>query len=71
MSHSDKCNCDSKQDCGHQPDTGVAAQDQAIQESLALIKNKLLVMSGKGGVGKTSVAVNVAVALSKREPKLG
>jgi len=49
----------------------VAAQDQAIQESLALIKNKLLVMSGKGGVGKTSVAVNVAVALSKKGAKVG
>ena len=71
MSHSDKCNCDSKQHCGHQPDTGMAAQDQAIQESLALIKNKILIMSGKGGVGKTSVAANVAVALSKKGAKVG
>ncbi len=56
MDHSDKCNCGSKQDSGPQPDQGTAAQDQAIQESLALIKNKFLVMSGKGGVGKTMLA---------------
>ena len=71
MDHSDKCNCGSKQDCGHQADQGMAAQDQAIQESLGLIKNKLLVMSGKGGVGKTSVAANLAVALSKEGAKVG
>ena len=71
MDHSDKCNCDSKQDCGHQADQGMAAQDQAINESLALIKNKFLVMSGKGGVGKTSAAANLAVALSKKGAKVG
>jgi ATP-binding protein involved in chromosome partitioning len=71
MSHSDECNCGSKQDCGSQQDPGTAAQDQAIQESLGLIKNKFLVMSGKGGVGKTSVAVNLAVALSKKGAKVG
>ena len=71
MSQSDKCNCGSKQDCGHQPDVGMAAQDQAIQESLGLIRNKFLVMSGKGGVGKTSVAANLAVALSKKGAKVG
>ncbi|RLB80644.1 MAG: chromosome partitioning protein ParA [Deltaproteobacteria bacterium] len=49
----------------------MAAQDQAIQESLSLIKNKFLVMSGKGGVGKTSVAANLAVALSKKGAKVG
>jgi ATP-binding protein involved in chromosome partitioning len=71
MDHSDKCNCGSKQDRGRKPDTAMAAQDQAIQESLALIKNKFLVMSGKGGVGKTSVAVNLAVSLSRNGAKVG
>lgn len=71
MSQSDKCNCGSKQDCGHKPDVGMSAQDQAIRESLGLIKNKFLVMSGKGGVGKTSVAANLAVALSKKGAKVG
>ena len=54
-----------------QRDAHAAAQDQAIQESLALIKHKFLVMSGKGGVGKTSVAANLAIALSKKGAQVG
>jgi ATP-binding protein involved in chromosome partitioning len=65
-------NCSRKRtSCGPQQDPDMAAQDQAIQESLALIKHKLLVMSGKGGVGKTSVAANLAVALSRNGAKIG
>ena len=35
------------------------------------IKYKLIVLSGKGGVGKTTVAVNLAYALSKKGYKIG
>ena len=35
------------------------------------IKYKLLVMSGKGGVGKTTIAVNLAYALSEKGFKVG
>lgn len=37
-----------------------------IKEAMSRIKNKLLVLSGKGGVGKSTVAVHLSVALSER-----
>ena len=46
-------------------------QDIAIRTSLNRIKHKLLVMSGKGGVGKTSVSVNLAIALANKGFKVG
>jgi len=46
-------------------------QDAEIRERLKHIKNKILVMSGKGGVGKSSIAAYLSVALAKRGFKVG
>ena len=46
-------------------------QKRAIASSLAQIKHKVGVYSGKGGVGKTTVAVNLAVTLAMEDAKVG
>lgn len=46
-------------------------QTLRLKERMGLIKHKILVMSGKGGVGKTSVAVNLAAGLALRGYKTG
>lgn len=46
-------------------------QNLEIKERLHHITNKILVMSGKGGVGKSSVAAHLAVALAGRGYRVG
>lgn len=71
--------CSSASSCSHSSLSGgdgnchdpFAEQDKAIEETLNKIKNKLFIMSGKGGVGKSSVTVNTAAALAKKGYKVG
>ncbi|WP_018125660.1 Mrp/NBP35 family ATP-binding protein [Desulfovibrio oxyclinae] len=46
-------------------------QNQLIRSTLKNIRHKLFVMSGKGGVGKSSVTVNIAAALAAKGYKVG
>lgn len=46
-------------------------QDEKISSFLQNVKHKLLVMSGKGGVGKSTIAANLAVYLSNAGYKVG
>jgi ATP-binding protein involved in chromosome partitioning len=41
-------------------------QDHRIKDSLSKITNKIIVMSGKGGVGKSSFSTNLAVSLAEK-----
>lgn len=46
-------------------------KEDPVKPTLAKIKHVFVVLSGKGGVGKSTVAVNLAVALAKRGQKVG
>jgi Mrp family chromosome partitioning ATPase len=47
------------------------AEQQQVHERMSLIKHKVLVLSGKGGVGKSTVAVNMAISLAGKGNKVG
>ena len=49
----------------------LAEQDRRINENLSRIVNRVVVFSGKGGVGKTTVAVNLAFKLVLLKRKTG
>ncbi|MFP4364296.1 MAG: P-loop NTPase [Spirochaetia bacterium] len=55
-------------------ETGPAAQEEQekrLKENLSRIKHKIVVMSGKGGVGKTTVSVNLAHSLAMKGYNVG
>jgi Mrp family chromosome partitioning ATPase len=45
--------------------------DEQARQSLERITHKFIIMSGKGGVGKTSVSVNLALALARKGYQVG
>jgi Mrp family chromosome partitioning ATPase len=62
--------CDPKS-CGTCPSKDKHTKEELIQCKLVRIKNKLIVMSGKGGVGKSSVATYLSLALARKGSQVG
>ncbi len=62
--------CDAKS-CEGCSDKEKRSREQLVHCNLLRIKHKLLVMSGKGGVGKSSVAAYLALTLAKQGYQVG
>jgi len=61
----------SDQEANHSQKEKEAHEQQRVQANMDRVKHKFMVLSGKGGVGKTSVAVNLAVTFAKEEYQVG
>jgi ATP-binding protein involved in chromosome partitioning len=66
-----KCNtCTTAEDCTDQKKQQYE-QEQRLKQKLSKIKHKIAIISGKGGVGKSTVTANLAMAFAMHNKKVG
>ena len=70
------CNsCDNNSCSAKQKNTNESNEEylerQELAKRMCAIKHKILVLSGKGGVGKSTIASNLAISLSHKKNKVG
>ena len=49
----------------------VSDEQQKLRDKMGKIKHKIAIISGKGGVGKSTVTVNLATAFAQKGNKVG
>jgi len=61
--------CEESERCSHEEKE--AHEQRLLDERMSHVKHKFMVMSGKGGVGKSTVATNIAMTLVKEGYEVG
>ncbi|MDY6931789.1 MAG: Mrp/NBP35 family ATP-binding protein [Halobacteriota archaeon] len=66
-------NCDTCSEAGEctDPKKRAILEEKAVSDRMSKVKHKIMVMSGKGGVGKSTVAVNLALTLAANGFEVG
>jgi Mrp family chromosome partitioning ATPase len=65
------CHKSAGNSCDHSHHEEATDETVRVQDHLSHIRHKLIVMSGKGGVGKSSVATYLAIGLGRLGCRVG